>query len=161
MPSFSPRSKANLDTCHDEPKIVCYTAINYIDFTVITGHRNKEGQDKAVKDGTTTKVWPLSEHNVMPSNAFDAAPYYPEVPTGGIDWRTDAELLKAAQAGNWDEFKAILENIKRWYHFGGVIKGVGFGKGIELDWGGDWDGDFRFNDHRLVDLPHFQRKKKT
>jgi peptidoglycan L-alanyl-D-glutamate endopeptidase CwlK len=160
MPSYSPRSKANLDTGHDELKLVFHTAINYLDHTVLCGHRGKEAQDQALKDGTTTKAFPLSPHNVLPSDAIDAAPYYPEVPAGGIDWRTDAALLKAAMNGNMDEVKAILENIKRWYHFGGFIKGVAAGKGVELEWGGDWDGDFRFNDHRLIDLPHFQRAKK-
>ena len=159
MPTFSARSKANMDTCHDELKLVGYAAINYVDFTVLVGHRTKKQQDQALKDGTTTKAFPLSNHNILPSDAMDLAPFYPDVPAGGIDWRTDGALFKAIAAGNIEEAKAILENIKRWYAFGGFVKGTAAGKGITLRWGGDWDGDYKYNDHTLVDLPHFERVK--
>lgn len=157
MPTFSPNSRARLDTCHDDLRLVALAAINYVDFTVLVGHRNKEAQDQALRDGLTTKPYPLSPHNVLPANAMDLAPYYPEAPAGGIDWRTDGALFQALQAGNVEEAKAILENIKRWYAFGGFIKGLAAGKGIGLRWGGDWDGDYRYNDQKLVDLPHFER----
>ncbi len=159
MSTFSSRSKARLDTCHPDLQLVAHSAINYLDFTVLHGHRTKEEQDQALRDGVTTKAFPLSPHNMIPSDAMDLAPYYPEAPAGGVDWRTDRELLIAAQRGDWDAVRAILENIKRWHTFGGFIKGVAAGKGVALRWGGDWDGDYKYNDHILIDLPHFERVK--
>ncbi len=45
------------------------------DITVLCGHRGEEAQNKAFADGASKKRWPDSEHNTMPSNAVDVAPY--------------------------------------------------------------------------------------
>ena len=34
--------------------------------------------------------------------------------------------------------------------------GIGITKGIELTWGGDWDGDFRWRDQSFHDHPHIE-----
>jgi hypothetical protein len=69
-------------------------------------------------------------------------------------WDTDRELWLSKWMKH--EREAVLENIKRWFGLIHFIIGVGMGLGIELRSGGDWDRDFRYNDHRLVDLPHLE-----
>lgn len=157
MAKYSQRSESRLITATDNMQDVFRTAIAVgWDHTILCGHRGELEQNRAFADKRSTKRWPDSNHNKLPSPAVDAAPWYPEAPNGGIDWRTDAELMKAARAGDWAAVVAILENIKRWMAFGGFIRGIGAAKGIRIRHGGDWDGDQRFNDHTLIDLPHFE-----
>lgn len=152
--AYSAQSKARLDTARVKLRGLFEQIVQYFDVTILYGHRTKAEQDDAVARGVSQKPWPTSPHNDLPSRAVDAAPYY-----GGIDWRTDAELLKAAKEGRWEDFRVITENIKRWYHFGGFVRGYGAAVGAKVRWGGDWDGDFKFNDHTLVDLPHFEEEE--
>ena len=47
---------------------------------------------------------------------------------------------------------------ERFYFFAGYVKGVASQMGIELRWGGDWDGDTQVHDQTFMDLPHFELK---
>jgi len=69
----------------------------------------------------------FGKHNVKPSKAIDVAPY-------PVDWN----------------------NLKRFYYFAGFVEGIAFMKGINLRWGGDWDGDHDLDDQSFNDLPHFE-----
>lgn len=156
MASYSQASTAKLATVCPELQDTFNTVIQHWDHTIFYGHRGQEEQNKAVADGKSTKPFPSSKHNQTPSDAVDAGPFYPEVPAGGIDWRTDAELMTAARRGDFEVVKTILENIKRWHGFIGFVRGVGAAKGYKIRSGGDWSGDHRFNDQKLIDLPHFE-----
>jgi peptidoglycan L-alanyl-D-glutamate endopeptidase CwlK len=160
MPKFSQSSKEKLETCDVRLQIVLNKAIELVDFTVIEGRRSKERQDRLFIEGKTKVKWPDSYHNTLDpeglAKAVDIAPWYPEK---GIDWRTDHALWNAVQAGNFEEAREVLENIKRWKALIGVILGIAYGKGIALVNGSDWDRDFRFDDHRFVDSPHFQIRR--
>ena len=68
-----------------------------------------------------------SKHNEVPSLAVDVAPY-------PIRW----------------------EDYEKFYWFGGYVKGVADSLGLEIRWGGDWDGDGDFKDQTLVDLVHWE-----
>lgn len=46
-----------------------------IDLTVVCGHRGQAEQEKAFAEHKSTKHWPDSKHNTLPSNAVDVAPY--------------------------------------------------------------------------------------
>lgn len=151
---YSPASKAKFDTLCPELQDTMSTVLAWWDHTIFFGFRGQADQEKALADGFTTKPFGASKHNRMPSDAVDAGPFYPEVPAGGIDWRTDKELMIAARNGDWAAFKAILENIKRWYSFSAFVRGVGAAKGYRIRSGCDWNNDQRFNDHSLIDLPH-------
>ena len=156
MPSYSKSSAEKLLLTDPRLRAIFELAIEDWDHTIIYGHRTKTDQDDAIAAGNSQKPWPTSEHNKIPSRAVDGAPYYADVPKGGIDWRTDAALLAAAKLGDWDSVKAILENIKRWIAFSGYIRGIAKARGIKIRSGADWDNDQRFNDHTLIDLPHFE-----
>jgi hypothetical protein len=45
------------------------------DLTVVCGHRGQAEQEQAFQDHRSTKHWPESKHNTLPSRAVDIAPY--------------------------------------------------------------------------------------
>jgi len=106
-----------------------------VDCTILCSYRGQEEQEQAVKDHASTKHWPDSKHNHLPSLAVDVVPYFPSRPH--IRWG-DKESS---------------------YLFVGFVKGIAKGMGIELRTGADWDGDFDTKDQGLIDLPHFEIKE--
>jgi peptidoglycan L-alanyl-D-glutamate endopeptidase CwlK len=127
MPSFGARSKQNLSSAHPDLQRLFNEVIKHIDCTVLEGHRDKEAQDKAFHEGKSQTKWPNSKHNSKPSMAVDVAPY-------PINWN-DRE---------------------RFYYFAGFVKATAVRMGINIRWGGDWDGDYDFRDQTFFDLPHFE-----
>ena len=77
-----------------------------------------------------TKV-KFGRHNHSPSIAVDVTPY-------PVDY----------------------ENTDRHYYFGGFVLGIAKSMGIDLRWGGDWDGDRETKDQTFNDLVHFEVRKK-
>jgi len=127
MPSFSARSLANLDTCHEDLQKVFFEVVQHFDCTVLCGHRGKQDQDQAYRTGKSQVRWPDGNHNKYPSNAVDVAPY-------PIDW----------------------EDRERFVYFGGFVLGMANAMGIGLRWGGDWSQDHDLQDQTFHDLPHFE-----
>ena len=130
MNEFSPRSKAELSTCHPELRRLFNEVLKLIDITVITGMRGEAAQNLAVLAGTSKLKYPLGKHNKTPSLAVDVAPY-------PLDW----------------------ENRARFYYLAGIVKATAKQLNIKIRWGGDWDNDQTFNTRRekmLSDLPHFE-----
>ncbi len=79
MASFGKSSTKRLETLHSDLQRILKMAIQYYDFSITGGHRNKEDQNKAFKDDKSTKQWPDSKHNSLPSKAVDVCPY-------PVDW---------------------------------------------------------------------------
>lgn len=156
MPSFGNRSATNLATCSKRIQLVLNKSIEIVDFSVICGYRNEQEQNLAFKEKRSTKQWPYSKHNQNPSPAVDLWPYFPGQDWKNEIWLTDVAVMEAVM--EMDKLKAqkALETIKRWHHTIGIIIGVGHSMGIPLRSGGDWDKDFKFDDHRLIDLPHIE-----
>ena len=79
-------SNRELDTCHPKLQRLMrevdkrLSKRKLMDLTVICGHRGEAAQEKAFADGKSTKHWPDSLHNNLPSRAVDVAPY-------PIDWK--------------------------------------------------------------------------
>ncbi len=127
MPEFSEKSKAILATCHPKLIALCNTAIMRFDFSVISGHRGEEEQNRLFKDGKSHLAYPHSKHNKTPSMAVDLAPYK-------IDW----------------------EDAGRFKLLAGYLLGITVALEINIIWGGDWNGDFNMKNQRFHDLPHFE-----
>jgi peptidoglycan L-alanyl-D-glutamate endopeptidase CwlK len=68
-----------------------------------------------------------SKHLHRPSLAVDVAPM-------PVDWR----------------------DTERFYEFGEYVVDEANGLGIDLRWGGDWDGDGDYKDQKFNDLVHFE-----
>jgi peptidoglycan L-alanyl-D-glutamate endopeptidase CwlK len=97
------------------------------DLAVTDGHRGEKAQNAAFAAGRSSKEWPYSKHNELPSRAVDLAPY-------PIDWN-DRE---------------------RFVFLMGFVKAVAVDLGIEIRLGMDWNSDSRTSDERFRDYPHVE-----
>ena len=129
MPYFGKSSKKRLSTCDDRLQKVFNEVIKHVDCSVLCGHRGKDDQNKAYKEGKSKAKYPDGRHNRQPSLAVDVSPY-------PIDWK----------------------DLERQALFAGFVLGIAKQMGINLIWGNDWDGDFETKDTGLKDYPHFELK---
>ena len=106
-------------------------APKHLDFAVTCGHRDERAQNEAYAKGTSTKRWPNSKHNQMPSLAVDIRP---ALPFEAKDWQDKIR------------FGRII----------GFIECVAAELGIKIRCGLDWDMDGRSIDETFPDLPHIE-----
>lgn len=130
MPYFGERSEKNLRTCDSRIQTVMRKAIKKWDFSVLQGHRTKEDQNKAFDEGKSQKRYPESTHNTIPSTGIDIAPH-------PIDYN----------------------DLGSFYMLAGYIIRIAEEEGIELRYGGDWDGDKKTADQDFHDLGHIELVK--
>ena len=109
MNKYSNRSLKRLESCHSDLQEIMHEAIKVMDITILCGHRDEETQNKAYDKGASLAKWPESEHNEMPSNAVDAAPY-------PVNWKDTERFARMA----------------------GIIEGIAHSKKIPIKWGGDF-----------------------
>jgi peptidoglycan L-alanyl-D-glutamate endopeptidase CwlK len=126
--------------------------------TILEGHRSEEQQRKNVEKGVSKTM--NSKHLPTPAMAVDAAP-------DPLSWPQAAKLLGRIEtvAGlmsdeQGTEIMSLVEGyvreVARWYYFGGFVLGVAEETGVDIRWGGDWDGDRSLEDQTFHDLPHFE-----
>lgn len=127
MPKFSQSSIDKLTNLDTSLRSVLEEAIKHVDFTVLCTYRDELEQAKAFVSGKSKVKWPNSKHNKIPSDAVDIAPF-------PIDWN----------------------NLNRFEHLAGFIKGIAAARGIKIRWGGDWNGDFNSKNDKFADFPHFE-----
>jgi len=128
---YGKASKERLATVDSRLKSVMEQVIKIMDVTIACGHRTKQQQWNAFKNGKSQKQWPNSKHNRLPSQAVDVVPYI------------------KGQGAQWDDREAIT-------YMAGLIVGIGYARGIEIRWGGDWDRDGQISDNNFDDLFHFE-----
>ena len=129
MPKFGSKSRERLATCNAKLQKVFNEVIKYIDCSVLEGHRGEERQNKLCDEGKSKVRFPNGRHNAKPSNAVDVTPY-------PVDW----------------------EDRERQTLFAGFVLGIARSMGINLRWGGDWNQDFKVQDNKFDDFPHFEVK---
>ena len=129
MPKFGKSSRKQLETCDPRLQKLFEKVVLNFDCTIIEGHRNKEKQNKAYKQGNSKLMFPKGKHNANPSMALDAIPY-------PVDW----------------------EDRERQTLFAGFVLGIAKSLDINIRWGGDWDMDFEVQDNKFDDFPHFELK---
>lgn len=135
MNHFSEASKDKLDTCHRDLRILFAHVIQDFDCTIVCGHRDKPGQDKAFAEGKSKLPYPQSKHNSTPSWAVDAAPYI----NGKVDWTREQLLFFAGYV------KGIADQL---YRIGTISHRIRLGA--------DFSGDNDVTDERFRDEPHFE-----
>ncbi|MBF0290487.1 MAG: M15 family metallopeptidase [SAR324 cluster bacterium] len=135
MFKFSSKSKEKLDQCHPKLRMLFNQVIQYHDCTIMEGIRSRELQDEYYRTGKSKLMWPHSKHNVVASNelsrAVDVAPY---IAGKGIPWN----------------------DVRYFYHFAGLVRGIAAELGIKVRSGLDWDNDWRLDDQSFHDGPHFE-----
>lgn len=135
MPKFSQISEERLATCHKDLRVLLRHVIQDYDCTVIFGHRNEEDQNKAVAEGKSKLLWPLSTHNKNPSWGIDVAPYEGT----GIDWgKLQSVFFQGYVLGIADQLFRI-----------GVMT-------HRIRLGIDWDNDRDIDDTTFWDGCHFE-----
>ena len=127
MPRFGKKSRERLATCDERLQKVFNEVINYVDCSVLEGHRGEERQEKLFKDGKTKVHYPNGRHNANPSRAVDVVPY-------PVDW----------------------DDRERFHLFAGFVLGIAYSMDISLRWGGDWNQNFEVDDNQFDDFPHFE-----
>lgn len=127
---MSPISLERLESCNEQLQELFKKVDEFYPLMVIEGHRGKEDQDKAIKEGKSKVQWPNGKHNSFPSRAIDVA-FLP------LDWNDS----------------------KKWYHFIGFVLGVSKTLGINVRSGSDWDMDLDFKDQKFNDLCHWELKE--
>ena len=80
---YSESSKKRLETCDKDLQLIFRRVLADFDHSILCGHRGQTLQNKAFSQGYSTLKWPESKHNVLPSQAVDAAPY--DYSISGID----------------------------------------------------------------------------
>lgn len=126
--SFSAQSQLNLEGCDPDLQKVFNKVIEEVDCSVISGHRGEAEQNLLHHQGRSQLKYPKSKHNHTPSLAIDVVPY-------PVDWKSR----------------------DRFYLFAGYVLATAKSMGVELRWGGDWDGDFEIADNSFDDLAHFEK----
>ena len=129
MPRFGRKSRANLSTCDQQLQDLFNEVIKHVDCSVLEGHRDEEGQNKAYDAGYSKVRFPDGKHNSSPSRAVDVTP-----------WPV-----------RWNERE-------RQTLFAGFCLGMATRMGVRIRWGGDWDEDYEGNDNKFDDFPHFELK---
>ena len=131
MPKFGKRSQERLATCDARLQKIFNEVIKYIDCSVLEGHRGEDRQNKLCDEGKSKVRYPNGRHNANPSRAVDITPY-------PVDW----------------------EDRERQTLFAGFVIGLATSMGINIRWGGDWNKDFKVQDNKFDDFPHFELKEK-
>ena len=135
MPAFtSSRSKRVLSELSPGLVAVNESAIKHIDYSLICGARTTSEQQKLFADGKSKLdgIIKISKHQIYPGRL-----------------KAKAQDFIPAPFTTWDDRPLFTA-------YAYFIIGIGYEKGIELRWGGDWDGDFRWTDQTFHDLPHLE-----
>jgi peptidoglycan L-alanyl-D-glutamate endopeptidase CwlK len=132
MARFSWDSWHKLSTCDNRIKFLFGEVIKYYDCTIIEGARSQDRQEELYRQGLSKLHFPKSKHNAQPlSLAVDVIPF-------PIDWSDSEQML----------------------HFAGFVQGLGLYHGINIRWGGSWEGIGKLNKdyykNPFNDLVHFE-----
>ena len=127
MAKFGSKSKQKLATSDKKLQKVFNEVIKYVDCSVLEGHRDERRQERLFSEGKTKVHYPMGRHNTKPSRAVDVTPY-------PVDW-VDRE---------------------RQTLFAGMVIGLAIRMGFNIRWGGDWNRNFKVNDNKFDDFPHFE-----
>ena len=154
MYKYGRTSLARLASCHRDLQAVAYHALTLglMDITVVCGHRTEEEQNALFPKFTKVK-WPDSDHNAVPSNAMDLAPYHPVY---GYLSGHSSQIEKIAINEEISREAAASFIAKEYHRLAGIILTCAKQLKISMRWGGDWDSDSNTLDQSFVDLPHFE-----
>ena len=152
MPSFGTTSIKRLQECDDRIQIICYDAIQLVDFSIVTGHRTKEKQDSLYPKYTKVK-WPNSKHNTMPSIAIDIAPY---IKPYGVIFGNSDDIAEMKRLRGCTTAEANAFVIKAYARMIGTVEAMAYKRGIDIRVGMDWDGDYDMLDQKFHDLGHWE-----
>lgn len=144
MPVFGKVSRERLALAHPNLRVVFNAVIKRVDCTILETVRSPEDAARNLETGAsrTSHSRHLADVNGR-ADAADAAPWPLQWPKGPAD-DSPAEL------------KRWMKDYARYYMFGGYVLATADQLGIQLRWGGDWDGDWNIQEQNFDDLVHFE-----
>ena len=153
MPEFGRKSEKVVSTTHPVLQTLCKRVVKHFDIAALVGHRKKEDQNKAFSSGASTKQWPDSKHNSLPSMAIDVTPW--PIPEGWGD--LEGQTPKARDL-DWKERVKFYEMIAVFFYEWEKMRDEDpeLSKKYKLRSGRDWDGDGDYRDQKFDDLPHIE-----
>lgn len=151
---FGNTSSKELVTCDPKLQEILNEAIRYINFSVVSGHRNEEQQNSKYPKYTKLK-FPNSKHNSYPSKGVDIAPY---IQPYGVIFGSKEQLEQISILSGRSEEAAKLFVLKSYGRLIGHIERIAQDKGIDIVLGMDWDMDFDTLDQTFDDLGHIELK---
>ena len=129
MRTWSAKSLAVGETLDARLQIMVDELLTYMDVSLIWGHRNEEQQNE-LYPVHSSKRWPDSKHNSLPSLAVDIQPYpYPD---------------------NENDLRAALG------YMAGLCWLIAERNGFDIRWGGDWNRNGDVTDNGFDDLFHLE-----
>ena len=155
MYKFSERSLMRLSKAHDDLQLIAKHAINYTDFTIVTGHRGEKEQNDLYERGFSKLRFPQSKHNSYPSRAIDVAPY---VRPYGVIFGGPEQIRRIMGDSGKNKAEVISFVEKSYARLIGILEGIAHENGIRLRVGLDWDHDFDTLDQTFHDLGHIELK---
>jgi len=158
MAEFGTTSRQRLNTTHPLIQELCQRVVAVFDITIICGHRTKPEQEAAYLASASTKRWPSSKHNAIPSEAIDVAPW--PLPN---DWGDLKSMFPQERDKAWKERVKFYQMVTAfkicWQQLCDDFPEIG--ENFELRFGADWDGDNDYRDQTFDDLVHIEIVEKT
>ncbi len=152
---YSRLSIERLETCDPRLQKVFFVAADYVDSSILFGHRSNEEQDRLYSVGRSTLRAGQSKHNVMPSLAVDACPYYKGFGRLTGD-RAQIEAIAAERKMTYAKAeRMVFQQLAEW---AGRILQIAESLDIPLRWGGRWSHRFAW-EANFHDLFHFEIKE--
>lgn len=153
MAKFSRISNERLLQCDTDLQWLANKAIEYADFTIVTGHRSAEEQNDLYHRGFSTLKYPNSKHNSRPSIAVDVAPY---IPPYGVLFGGPEQLKRISQQTGKSQQEVTVFIQKAYARLIGIFEGLAYTQNIKLRVGMDWNGNFDMLDQTFHDLGHIE-----
>ncbi len=149
MANFGERSLSNLDTCHEDIKLILGQAIQYYDFSVICGIRNTAEQQRLFHDGKSQLdgINRKSKHQGRPNEDGEIVSFAVDI----MPYKSGTNAFSGDEKDN-----------RRFYYLMGIIKAISehlLTQGFithKVTFGLDWDGDDIYKDQNFDDMPHVQ-----
>ncbi len=138
MNYYSERSLAVLDTVHPDLVRVFAHVLPRFNHTPVRGIRDLALQKEYMDIGWS---------KTLDSRHLPGGGLVPDVAYPDLSWALDARP--------WP----FNDDREQLYMFGGFVLGVALELGIELRFGGDWDGDKDLRDQTFFDLWHFEIRR--
>ena len=152
MATYGKNSTKEVATCMPVLRRVLNRHILQFDSSAIEGYRGKTKQNNYFKKKVSKVKWPDSDHNRTPSRAIDLYPYHNKYKSLTTDKSCIDHVAKLAKV---TPAKAKAFIIQQYHRQAQSMMDAALVEGIELLWGGDWDGDLDTLDQNFNDLGHF------
>lgn len=152
MYKFGSKSLQHLNTCHKDIQLILNELIKIYDFSVISGIRTTEEQQKLFAEGKS-KLDGINKKSKHQGRLDDEG----NIVSFAVD------IMPYAKGTN--AFSGHEKDTRRFYFMMGIVQSIAANLLVEgkishkVRFGLDWDGDETYRDQTFDDCPHFELVK--